>query len=433
MQPYSQTNLRLQIYGYRRLTHDELTRVFDSIKREVELGLEKRVDGSADLTGILAIPTKCTFINYSDWEKVKSGAYVIVCNYGGTRWITGIRRKMNDGFEKIGTDSVISFPVDKRSYTFDGFIELMKTEILKLDPRALKLVDTIGLSLGFPQRPEWTNYGLDARIIPKVMSKSWEISNMKNLPYSGLIGEELLCKLNALLPGIKSVYIRNDAEAIGSDVTRHSLKYLPLTLVMGTGINMVVTRKRDKQNVNLEIGKAKLDIDTFSAVEYMHMNNDVDCGTNILEYHTGGDCVRSKVHHGLKNLAFLKNSEKVLKLFEGSAQEDIVSKFARKEDLGLDPFDAEVAEIVSTAALTQAGQLGGCAFAAVAIGAGYERDCIESCAVLTDGSMLHKAHLVKQEFLNTVNEFLKTDKILIMEPNGMDGIAKFALTKHYAS
>jgi hypothetical protein len=431
MQSYSQIALRLQIYGFRKLTVEELRQTHEKVKKAVEIGLEKRLDDSIAEGGVLAIPTKCDFINYHEWEKVRNGKYVIVCNYGGTHWVTGLRRKMNDKFEKIGKDLVVVFPVQNRSFTFNEFIGLIKTEICKIDNMLLKHADTLGLALGFAQRPEWTEHGLDARLIPKEMTKYWEISDMRNLPYSGLIGEELLNRLNHEFPDIKSIYVRNDAEVIGNDVTMHNIYHLPLTFVMGTGINMVINRKRDKQNVNLELGQAKIELDTFTAVEYMHRSSDIDKRENILEYHCGGDFVKSKVFHGLKNLALLKDANALLRLFENDEEGELVSKLAKKEIMGLNFEDAEIASIVATAALTQAGQLAGCAFSAVMEASGYMEECKSGgCALSTDGSMLHKAHLVKEVFLNTVNEFLNTDKILLLESNGMDGMGKFALVKH---
>lgn len=425
---------KLNNLGFRKLNDNELIEIYNEISKAVEIGLERRALPTEADGGVLAIPTKSDFINFSQWNDIEEGKLVIVCNYGGTNWVTGVRRKKGNLFEKVGNDRMVSFVPENRKYAFYEFVGLMKREICSIDQHLLNEAEVIGIALGFAQKPEWVSHGLDARLIPASMTKHWEITDMRNLPATSLIGENLLERLNLIYPQISKIYIRNDAEAIGSDIKTGEIHHLPITIVAGTGLGMVVTRKWDSQNINLEIGRAKIKIDTFNVMEHMYAADDLPDRTNILEYHIGGDYIKSKVFHGLKFLSNIQDINQLTELFNNDQMGDLISRLAKKEEIGLNTNDLVYASHISKAALEQAGQIIACAFCAVVNTAGYGEeftDKSKEVCVATDGSIIHKAYLVQSEFKKTIFKFLSTEKLITFDADGLDGIGKFALVKNH--
>lgn len=423
---------KLANYGFRKLNETELNTIFEQLKHAVGIGLERKTDPTEKDGGVLSIPTKSNFITFEQWEKVEYNNPVIACNYGGTNWVTGLRKKERNNLISIGEDVVKHFGMDDRKHSFNEFIEFMKEEILRLDEGILLDVEIIAIALGFAQKAEITDIGIDARILPGNMTKHWEISDMRFLPYTTLIGRALVEKLKEKLPKLKKVFIRNDAEAIGDDVNNTFLNHLPMSLVAGTGLGIVITRKRDNQNINLEIGRTPINIDTFGVIEYMYNAKLLPDRQNIIEYHIGGDYIKSKVLYGLKNLAYLKNMGILENYFRYENSSDIISKLALKEEnLYISEDDIEISSIVAEAGLCQAGQLIACAFAAV-FDAGNYANYFEGDlnTIATDGSMLHKAAIVMDEFKNTLKLLINNEKITPFEASGLDGIAKFALVKN---
>ncbi len=423
---------KLADYGFRKLTNDELTLVFEQIKKAVGIGLERKSDPTEKDGGVLSIPTKSNFITYEQWLKVKYEKPVIACNYGGTNWVTGLRKKEDQNLVKVGNDVVRHFRMDDRKHTFSEFIDAMRNEIMKLEVSSLVQVEVIALALGFAQKAEITDIGIDARVLPGNMTKHWEITDMRHLPYTTLIGQTLVEKLRDKLPNLKKIFIRNDAEAIGDDVDNSIINHLPMTLVAGTGLGIVITRRRDNQNINLEIGRTPINIDTFSVVEYMYNAGLLPGSQNIIEYHIGGDYIKSKVLYGLKNLASLKSMGNLVHYFSSENSGDVVSRLAMKEeDLYISKEDIEIAAAVAQAALRQAGQFIACAFGAV-FEAGHYATFFDGSknALATDGSMLHKAVIVMEEFTETLRYLINREEIKPFEANGLDGITKFALVKN---
>lgn len=422
---------KLDAYGFRKLSQGELDLVYNQIKDAVIIGLERKTEYKTNDGGVLAIPTKAGFIDYEQWQNAKYVNPVIVCNYGGTNWVTGLRQKSQAELLTIGEDVVRHFDMSDRKHSFDEFITFMKIEIARLDWEVLNNADTIAMALGFAQKAEVTEYGLDSRVLPAAMTKHWEIIDMHNLPFSCLVGRALIDKLNDKLPKLKNIYIRNDAEAIGDDVRPliNNQKILPITLVAGTGLGIVLAHKKDEHNVNLEIGRAVIKPDTFGVIEHMYNAGVIREPQNIIEYHIGGDFIKSKVLYALKNLAVIKSMSILENLFDSNHSGDIVSRLAQKEEeFYLPEEDVEVCAHIARAALLQAGQLIACAYAAVIEAAGYNR-CLDSEEILipTDGSILHKAVFVMHEFKATLEYFIEHSKMIPLESSGLDGIAKFAI------
>lgn len=430
---------RLDELGLRPFTPDELRELNRRLAKTISIGLTRTTEPNITDGGVLAAPTGVQIITSAQVKAVPDHARGITVAAGGTNWIFAEMQKEPSGQVVIGRSVVRNLPENERQHTADSFMEIIADGMARVaEPCGLMHEGRLPLSvsLGFPQINVETDTGdIDARFPRRKLPKFWEITDYDDsLPprqqpsLAQLIKEKLRARG---LAGVEQVVILNDTVAVALDVQHED--DAPVGFVFGTGTNGAMYAGREKGLVNLEIGHAEV-MDQDAVLEVMQSHGWAPDRRRIMEYWMGGAFIPARVMAGVELLGdFVSSPDTINQQISRSQNQALISDMARGRPsplvgLSVVADDYLVAQMCAERALHQAAQTVGlhlaCVCQAVNITSG-------TVSIPYEGSVLGKAHRVKERALETVRTLLPELTLKPYEASGMIGVGKLAMVRMF--
>lgn len=433
----------LEEIGLREFTQEELSGFYQALGSAIDIGLKREGAPTEEDGGLLCIPTGVEPLTPEEWARVPIGRRVISCAFAGTNWLTAEVTKGQDGRPAVRILRTRQILESEKQQPFAGLIGLMGEEIVRglCEIRTEKL-DTVSVALGFAQRNQQREYGIEAQFMSAAPSKFFRILDYDDaIPPAGqpYIGEALIEYLKSHGFGqIQRIFLNNDAYALVHSISPEEAtgqaSNLPAGCVFGTGDNAALGQ------YNLEAGRARI-IPRDAILQEMIKRGLVPTEKNLMEYWMGGDYLRGRVAAAVglaerltERERLISSGEKIYEWMLGSQNGALISQLASGEltaqqqrvELGIEIEEEDYAFLkeCSRRALAQAGFLMGVMLGAVGKAAEYQGGVAQ---LPIEGSVFWKGFGVQEQARKTLNLLLPGNKLTFVPASGLEGIAQLAM------
>lgn len=349
----------------------------------------------------------------------KSQFRLIVLSLGGTNWnsfVVELNGKSADVIQKFSKQ----FKSGERNLTKQRFIEyaidLIQDAVKYCEENKLLYLPILSVSFAFPQKNFPTEYGLEASLDRKDLTKGWDIVDLTN---EFLVGKSFLKLLSDVgRNAFKQTVVLNDTVASSFFISPNKSNDLPFAMVFGTGTNASVN------GLNLEWGEFKLpsqimsqDIRTSFGVMHEYSRKE-----DSVEFWLGGDYINQHFLWGLNFVA--PNALEYIKsqIANGKTVSDFLNEFVHRFP-DLQGEDTILIRELAGSVLKKAGQIGG-----ILLGVTLQFFFPDTSdfELKTEGGLIWGDEIFRETLVRSAKATGGIGNIDLLESSSVIGIAQFA-------